>query len=167
MRTLVVAILSILSLSVFSQKTKSAKAATPVKAEVTPAKAETTPTKVAEPAVSRLQELSNAFFKFIEVLHGPDVEKVRPLLADGVQTAINNENLKALAVSIRSDLKMVTLSTAVEIDNGRSGWELVQFKYENGPEPMEVFQIVFDKTNKIAFINSNHPNKKSVVTRPD
>lgn len=167
MKNLAIVSLIALSLSGLAQKAKT-KTSTAPAAKAPEAKVEvSTPAKAEDPSMPRVRELAAVFFKFIDVIHGPDVSKARVYLADGVLTAVNDDNLKALAKSIRTDLKMIILSTAMEVDNGRSGWELVQFKYENGPEPTEIFQIVFDKTNKIAFINSNHPNKKDMVTKPD
>src|SRR6185503_621582 len=149
MRTLTLCLFTLVSVSLAAQKPKDKKNTdAKAKVEATPVKAEATPVKAEDPSMPRVRELSKIFFDFIEVIHGPDVEKARKFLADGVQTAVNHDNLVALSKSIRSDLKMVTLSTAVEKDTGRSEWELIQFQYENGPEPVEVFQIVFDKTNK-------------------
>ena len=109
--------------------------------------------------MTRVKELYKVFIDFTELLHGTDVNKARKYLSDGVLAQCSTENLQALAKHIKADKKIELLSHKMEYDTGRSGLELIQLKYEGEPYPYEIFQVVFDKTNHIAFINSTRPDR--------
>jgi hypothetical protein len=109
------------------------------------------------PTAGRINDLDKVFQGFVTAIKGPDIEKCKAYLSSMVLKVTSSTELKGLAEGIRDNNPLIVLSKKIEKDKNGYGYDMIEYRYKQDKDPIEILQITFDNENKILGIISNRP----------
>ncbi|PWT99935.1 MAG: hypothetical protein C5B52_09800 [Bacteroidetes bacterium] len=103
----------------------------------------------------KLTSLDKTFHRFLSDIKHQKFESAQTFIADTLQSKITNQQLSALANSIRDTTIEIFISSLRLSQDGKSFY-IIQYRYadDNKSAPQQVINVIFDSKNKILGVRS-------------